>query len=143
MWNRTASIPVGLYMRTIDEVHVGSTVTFPAPPIAREYAILRGGRGDATPFIKPLAAGPGDEICAFETETGKWLIVDNKVVLSIQSIDKQGNPLPNFMMDDCRKLGLNEWLPIGMHPDSFDGRYFGPITSEDIQGPYEPLMVFK
>jgi len=111
--------------------------------MAREYAVLRGGRGDATQFIKPIAAGPGDEICAFETMTGKWLIVDNKIVLSIHSTDKEGNPLPNFMMDDCRNLDMNEWLPIGMHPDSFDGRYFGPVKAEEIEGSYEPLMVFE
>ena len=142
-WNHTASIPVGLYMRTIEPIGVGSTVSFPAPPMAREYAIVRGGRGDATPFIKELAAGPGDEVCVFETETGKWLIIDNKIVLSIHPLDRQGNRLPNFMMDDCRKLNPDEWLPIGMHPDSFDGRYYGPVKYGDISGAYEPLIVFK
>jgi conjugative transfer signal peptidase TraF len=143
LWNRTASIPVGLYLRTFGPIQVGSTVSFPAPPMAREYAIVRGGQGYAAQFIKPIAAGPGDEICVFETMTGKWLIVDNKVVLSIHPTDNLGNPLPNFMMDDCRKLSHDEWLPIGMHRDSFDGRYFGPVKSEDIEGSYEPLMVFE
>jgi type IV secretory pathway protease TraF len=130
-------------MRTHDPIEVGSTVSFPAPPVAREYAIVRGGRGDATQFLKPLAAGPGDEICVFQTETGKWLLINKRIVLSLHAFDKQGNVLPNFMMDECRKLRSDEWLPIGIHPDSFDGRYFGPIRMEDIRGAYEPLMVFE
>jgi type IV secretory pathway protease TraF len=143
MWNRTASIPVGLYMRTFDHIEVGSTVSFPAPPVAREYAIVRGGQGYASQFIKPLAAGPGAEVCVFETETGKWIIIDNRTVLSIHSTDRYGNILPLWMMDDCRKLEHDEWLPIGTHPDSFDGRYFGPIKAEVIGGTYEPFVIFE
>jgi type IV secretory pathway protease TraF len=142
-WNRTESIPVGLYMRTFERIEVGSTVSFPAPPVAREYALARGGHGYASQFIKPLAAGPGAEVCVFETETGRWIIIDNKIVLSMHVADRYGNLLPLWMMNDCRRLEEDEWLPIGTHPDSFDGRYFGPIKGEVIQGNYKPFMIFE
>jgi type IV secretory pathway protease TraF len=63
-WNHTPSLPEGLYVRAIaTEPAVGQIVAFPAPAAARDYARQRGGRGDATLFLKPLAAGPGDRVC--------------------------------------------------------------------------------
>lgn len=141
VWNHTPSIPVGLYLRTWEEVQIGSTVAFPAPPQAREYAIDHGGNGTASKFIKPLVAGPGEEVCVFTTETGSWLIIDNRAVVSIRQKDRDGKDIPRFMDDDCRKLGPDEWLPIGHHPDSYDGRYFGPIHRADMLGSYKPWIV--
>lgn len=140
-WNHTPSIPVGLYLRTWEEVHVGSTVAFPAPEKARQYAVAHGGQGHPTKFIKPLVAGPGDEICVFTTETGSWLIIDNRAVVSIRDKDREGNDIPRFMDDDCRRLQADEWFPLGHHPDSYDGRYFGPIRNADILGSYKPWIV--
>lgn len=142
IWNHTASIPVGLYMRTGEPIEVGATVSFPAPPVAREYAILRGGTGEPTRFIKPLAAGPNDEVCMMSNDKGEWLSVNSRLVLSVHPTDRYGNPLPHWLKNGCQKLGPDEWLPIGTHPDSFDGRYFGPIKTYEMKGTYEPVMVF-
>ena len=141
-WNHTPSIPVGFYVRSFDPIEIGSTVSFPAPQVARDYAIVRGGTGMATTFIKPLAAGPGDEVCVFSTQTGEWLLINSRLAMAVHSTDRHGNKLPHWLMDDCRRLASDEWLPIGSHPDSFDGRYFGPIRRDEISGPYRALKMF-
>jgi type IV secretory pathway protease TraF len=141
-WNTTESIPVGLYVKNFGPIEVGSTVSFPVPQKAREYAITRGGKGDEVKFIKDLAAGPGDEVCAFETNYGEWLLINNKAVVSIHTLDKFANRLPQWLTNDCKRLGPDEWLPLGVHPVSFDGRYFGPIREADMDGPYKGVLLF-
>lgn len=143
LWNHTESIPVGLYVRNLEPIQVGSTIAFEAPAVAREYAKVRWGRGDAATFIKTLAAGPGDEICLAKTQTGEWLLINDKAVFPVKEVDRYNNPLPHWLKDECRTLGASEWLPMGMHPDSFDGRYYGPIREENLTGPYSPMMVWK
>ena len=142
-WNHTESIPVGLYMKTLSPIEVGSTVSFPAPQKAREYALMRWGNGDAVQFIKALAAGPGDTVCVLATNHGEWLLINDKAVINVHPKDRNGNDLPHWLSNDCRKLDHDEWLPLGHHPDSFDGRYFGPIKQADMEGPYSGVLLFR
>ena len=59
LYPSSASLPAGLYVRSIEPVQVGSIVAFPAPAIARRYQERDGSEvPSAYLFMKPVAAGP-------------------------------------------------------------------------------------
>ena len=52
--------------------------------------------------------------------------------------DGRGRPLP--VWQDCRTLGADELLLLNPdHPDSLDGRYFGPLPTSTVIGRATPL----
>ena len=51
--------------------------------------------------------------------------------------DRAGRVLPRWR--GCRTLGPDERLVIGDTSLSFDSRYFGPVTTADIDGVYEEV----
>lgn len=134
LWNRTPSLPAGLYVRAVlAPPAVGRIVAFPAPPAARDYARRRGGRGDATLFLKPLAAGPGDHVCV----TGH-LAIDGRRVAPVLDAGPDGTPLPRW--DGCRTLGPGEWFAYAPRlPNSLDSRYYGPVREADMVGVFRPV----
>jgi conjugative transfer signal peptidase TraF len=133
-WNHTPSLPEGLYVRAIAaEPAVGQIVAFPAPAAALDYARRRGGRGDATLFLKPLAAGPGDHVCVTD-----HLAINGRTVAPVLTSGPDGVPLPRW--DGCRVLGAGEWFAYAPRiPNSMDGRYYGPVREADIIGVFRPV----
>ena len=58
------SLPIGPYLRTLEPIETGKIVAFTMPDDARRYQIERG--HELSPnflFMKPIAAGPGDQVC--------------------------------------------------------------------------------
>ena len=133
-WNHTPSLPEGLYVRAIvAEPAVGQIVAFPVPDAALDYARRRGGRGDATLFLKPLAAGPGDHVCVTD-----HLAINGRVVAPVLASGPDGVPLPRW--DGCRVLATGEWFAYAPRiPNSMDSRYYGPVRDADIIGVFRPV----
>jgi type IV secretory pathway protease TraF len=129
-WNHTPSLPEGLYVRSIlEQPAVGRIVAFPAPAAALDYARRRGGSGDPVLFLKPLAAGPGDHVCTVSGD----LAINGQRLAPVLAAGPDGVPLPRW--DGCRDLVPGEWFAYAPRlPNSFDGRYYGPVREADMVG---------
>lgn len=133
--NTTASVQPGLYVRwpgwCCDEVRVGTLVSIQLPEVAAKYFADRAGRPIAEAgqwyLLKPVAAGPGQHV----DSTGTRLLIDGVDRGPIHSLDAAGRALPSRPVN--RVLGQDEWLLLSDVPGSIDGRYFGPVTSADIE----------
>lgn len=132
LYPASASVPKGLYFRTFGAVEIGKIVAFPMPELARHYQAQRGNQApEGFLFMKPIAAGPGDQVC----NGLAGLFLNGKRVAATASYDSEGNPLP--VWENCRPLDHNEFFLLSDYaPNSFDSRYFGPIRTDDVVGTY-------
>lgn len=132
LFNRTPSLPTGVYLYCGNHPRRGDVVAFALPPSAWPYAHLRGEPTDVRLLKHVLAAG-GDFVSTLDGE----LRVNGVPVGSIASVDSAGRPLPRWPA--ARLLSGDELLVGSTHARSFDSRYFGPIHVSDVLGVYRPL----
>ena len=145
-WNRTASLPVGLYRITSQPTPL---VEFCVEGPAAQMSIDRGYREASyiscpdryEPLLKPIAARPGDV-----------------VEVSAAGIAVNGHALPNtkqFAVDRMHR-SMHPWPPgryvvepgtlwviSSYNVYSFDSRYFGPIAEKDILGYAAPVWTAR
>ena len=136
VYNASASAPIGFYW--IDQVSVsrGDTVLIRLSKHVRELVESRQYLPPDVPLIKRVVGIVGDEICRKERE-----IMINNVTVAIALIeDDQGRKLP--VWGGCTTLGLDSFFLLQNHPESFDGRYFGPIDRTLIIGRARRLEIF-
>lgn len=131
LFNHSPSVPVGLYMRVSgDDLTQGMFVTVRARDVAPAEAAAHAYDGEDDRFIKRLAAVAGQQVCG----DGRTLSVDGVDVATVQT----GAGAPQGWVG-CRTLTSSEILLLGDSTDSFDGRYWGPIRSDLIEGVWRPL----
>lgn len=133
LFNPSSSVPAGYYIRTSAEPALESFVTVRAVDVARDYASVRGFTDSSDRFIKRVAATAGDAVCA----TGDELSINGAVVAHREERDAAGRALPTW--SGCRVLAPDELLLVGDTPDSFDGRYWGPISRRLVEGVWRPI----
>lgn len=129
VWNRTASLPEGLYVLAPDPVITrGMIVAY--TPSANEAAFLESNRytGRGWPLVKRVAALDGDEVCRREGS----IFINGKVTVQARASDSAGRELPTWQ--GCRHLGPEDILLLADHPHSVDGRYFGVQDKARIAG---------
>ena len=139
IWNASASAPVGLYtVRPATDLGVTDIVAVEAgEPLAsflkeREY-LPRG-----VPLMKRIAALPGQTVCRI----GRNVSVDTIAMGEALARDRRGRELP--VWQGCRTLGTSEIFVMNWDvPDSFDGRYFGPIPKASVVGHALPLWTMR
>ena len=137
IWNASASAPIGLYrIRPDRDPPTGALVAVTPPaPLARWMA----GRGylpEDVPLLKHVAAKAGQRVCRI----GMALSVDARPVAVALAHDRFGRSLP--VWQGCRTLGAGELLLLNpAHPNSLDGRYFGPLPSSAVIGLAAPLYL--
>ena len=134
LYNRTPSMPTGLYVRVGRVPGRGDVIAFRLPRSAWEYARRRGEPTDIVLLKHVLAVG-GDRV----STTGGRLSVDGVDIGPIPAIDSAGRALPQWRGD--RVLAVGELLPGSTLPRSFDGRFFGPIRLADVLGVYRRVNV--
>jgi conjugative transfer signal peptidase TraF len=135
VWNASASAPIGLYrVEQSTGLRKGDLVLAWAPKSARRLAGDRGYLPESVPLTKHIAAVSGDTVCG-----RNGLLLINGWVAAIQlPADPQGRLLPSWT--GCRVLAADEvFLLMAEVWDSFDGRYFGPISRSAIVGKLVPL----
>ncbi|MPZ36419.1 MAG: S26 family signal peptidase [Rhodospirillales bacterium] len=135
VWNASASAPLGLYrVDPAKALHKDDLVLAWAPENARQLAAERGYLPRSVPLTKRIAAMSGDAVCGQH-----GLIVINGWIAAIQlPADPQGRSLPPW--NGCRSLKADEvFLLMADVWDSFDGRYFGPVSTSAIVGRLVPL----
>tara|TARA_R110000782_G_scaffold78276_6_gene155263 strand:- start:18144 stop:18713 length:570 start_codon:yes stop_codon:yes gene_type:complete len=136
IWNASASAPLGLYRIEPDgdpAVNVLVAITPPAP-LAR-WMVERGYLGEDVPLLKHVAAKVGQRVCRI----GAVVSVDARPVAIALTRDRLGRPLPVWR--GCRTLAAGELLLLNPdHPDSLDGRYFGPLDASAMLGRAIPIL---
>ena len=135
VWNATASAPVGLYLTVpIRHLRRGDLVlAMPGPDLAqlaaeRRYLPL------GVPLVKRVAALPGDVVCSVH----RVIAINGRFVASALLQDGRGRPLPHWRGCLILMPGQVFLLMSGVR-NSFDGRYFGPISRQAILGQLVPL----
>ena len=136
VWNASASAPVGLWrVRPGAPIRVGDHVLAHAPPAARRLATQRHYLPANVPMIKAVAAVSGDEVCA----VGPRIRVNDRPVAVRRAADRRGRQLPWW--SGCGRLSDGAVLLLNPAPDSFDGRYFGPVGKDAVIGRATPLWL--
>jgi type IV secretory pathway protease TraF len=128
IYNGSPSAPVGFYLRTGASPATNTYVTVRAAEVAPLYAALRGFDDPTDRFIKRVAAGPGDHVCA----AGAEVVIEGYGAVARLERDAMGRPLPAWT--GCRSLGDDEVFLIGGTTESFDSRYWGPVRRDAIDG---------
>lgn len=134
IYNHTPSVPTGWYVRSASEIVPGALVTVRAQAVAPDYAEARDFTDTGDRFIKRIAANDGDSVCA----DGSAIRINGRTVAHRAAHDSQGRVLPHW--SGCRTLTADEIFLMGDTPDSFDSRYFGPVSVADIEGVWRKLF---
>jgi conjugative transfer signal peptidase TraF len=135
LWNASASAPVGLYLlRPAVPLRVGELVVVSAPPRLAEFSTSRGYLPAGVPLLKHVAALPAQVVCRNRAA----ITINGTTVAIARERDSHGRVLPSWQ--GCRALRAGEvfLLNAGV-PDSFDGRYFGPLTADSITARAVPV----
>ena len=137
IYNASASAPIGLYrVLPADPIRRGDLVLARTPPTARRFAAERGYLPETVPLVKRVAAMAGDAVCVRD----HLVSIDGRHVADQLVADAEGRPLPAWT--DCRALEPDEiFLLMADIPDSFDGRYFGPVPASAVIGRLVPLWL--
>ena len=135
VWNASASAPIGLYRVISGAPERGDFVLVRIQKSIEKLAAVRGYLPAGVPLIKRIAAVAGDDVCAFN----RAIIVNGEIVVRQRDVDRAGRPMPRW--NECRELVQGEFFLLGDAPDSFDSRYFGPVTSARVIGRLAPLWI--
>ncbi|MGE0530768.1 MAG: S26 family signal peptidase [Hyphomonadaceae bacterium] len=130
LFNHSPSVPVGFYVRGAGDLERGMFVTVRARDVAPAEAAAHDYDDEGDRFIKRLAAVAGQHVCS----DGRMLSVDGVEVAMVQN---RADAPQGWV--GCRILASSEILLLGDSADSFDGRYWGPIRSDLIEGVWCPL----
>lgn len=128
IWNRTGSIPEGLYWLSDDPFTKGGWVVVSARSAEAEWAELNGFVGEDWPLLKRVAGVPGDEIC----RDGETVLINGMPVGEALIASGTGVLLPSW--NGCRRIEDGKIFLMNAHPHSLDGRYFGMTSAHDIVG---------
>ena len=134
-WNTTASVPTGLYhIRGTASLHVGERVAIDPPPHLRRFLSGRGYLPTGVPLLKEIAALPGETVC----RAGSLITINGEPAAAARDRDSCGRALPDWQ--GCRTIAADEIFVMNRRaPDSFDGRYFGPLPRTQLIGRASPV----
>lgn len=128
--NASDSVPRGWYrIEPADRVAVGDIVLVQLPPEAAALAAQRGYLPLGVPLLKSVIARSGQEVCV----VGRQIRIDGTAVAQALEQDRTGRAMPRWT--GCRALDAEELMLIAPGSvESFDGRYFGPVTLDAVIG---------
>lgn len=133
--NESPSLPRGLYLRAWDQRLIpGAVVAVPQPPGARSY-LGRLGMPPPVLLIKRIAGVSGDLACE-----GPGRLQLSGRTLNVATQDRLGARLPQWR--ECRRLASSELFLLGDSPESFDSRYFGPVSAAQVEGVFREVLTW-
>jgi conjugative transfer signal peptidase TraF len=137
VWNGSASMALGAYVRTIAPLRQGDRVLSGLPRSAQQLVDQRRYLPAGIPVLKRIAAMQGDRVCRH----GKSLFVNGKLQARAMQTDSAQRPMP--VWQGCWLLKADDVLLLADNPRSFDGRYFGVTSTRLIIGKYRPLWMYE
>lgn len=139
LYNDSASVPLGFWLRSEAAITKGSVIAFRPPAPAMPYVSAHMSEYVHHDLIlKYVVAVAGDTIC----RTAANVFTVNGDALGVAAMrDERGVILPHWQ--GCRRLGPGEVAVFSNHiPNSFDSRYYGAVPAQDIRGVYRPLWTW-
>lgn len=128
IYNASESAPVGFYWIDQQPISRGDYVYVPVPGRVRKLVIERGYLPPDVPLLKRVVGLNGDRICRDRTE----ISVNGTVVATAKLRDGLGRKMPDW--HGCHIITERTVFLLQEHPQSFDGRYFGPVDRRLIFG---------
>ena len=128
IYNASASAPIGLYWLDNRPIERGDYVLVRVPERVRNLVEERGYLPPDVPLVKRVVGLNGDRICRRFGE----ISIDGLVVATAKRRDGQGREMPDW--HGCHILTEHSVFLLQDHPQSFDGRYFGPVDRRLIVG---------
>ncbi|MGC1586736.1 MAG: conjugative transfer signal peptidase TraF [Rhodomicrobium sp.] len=146
--NTTSSLPLGLWRVTplLRPPARGEIVSLCPPPIAlfleakaRFYLGPGACPGGFEPMLKPVAGLPGDRVEVSE----RGLSVNGKLLPNSKPLaaDPSGRPLIPLAPGSFTVASRQILLVSSFNPQSFDGRYFGPLPVSAVRSLAYPVLV--
>lgn len=135
IWNASASVPIGLYLvQEAGGIAVGDLVAVAPPDDLAGFLADRGYLPRGVPILKHIAALTRSTVCRI----GAVVTVDGRPVAVARPRDRRDRALPTW--SGCRTLTEDEAFLLNPDaPESFDGRYFGPLPVDAIVARLEPI----
>lgn len=145
--NVSSSLPIGIYLIEHDKTAPakGDLVLSCIPSLYANLAFERGyltsGKchNKIAPVGKYVAATSGDSV---ET-TPEGIYINKSLIKNSQAQVKDAHGREMFRQNINRVLQANEILLLNEKENSFDGRYFGIISTAYIIGKLRPLVVIE
>jgi conjugative transfer signal peptidase TraF len=138
IWNASDSAPIGLYaVLPIRPLVDGDFVIATPPDTLAGFLDARHYLPKGVPLLKHVGALFGQIIC----RRNAIVTIDGNAVALALTRDRAGRSLP--IWQGCRAISANEIFLLNRSiPDSFDGRYFGPLPISSLIGRAKPLWTF-
>jgi conjugative transfer signal peptidase TraF len=134
LFNPSPSEPPGLYRLSSERPVPGRIIAFKVPAAGRAYAAAHLTYVARNAILKEIAAGEGALVC----ERGGLVSIEGRVRGKVANVDRAGVPLPHW--SGCRRLASGQFFVLSNRiPNSFDSRYYGPVSRSDLLGVYQPL----
>lgn len=128
IYNASASTSIGFYWLDNRPFERGDYVVVRVPDRVRNLVMERRYLPSDVPLLKRVVGMNGDRICRQSDE----ITVNGSVVASAKRRDGQGREMPDW--HGCHILTEQTVFLLQDHPQSFDGRYFGPVDRRLIIG---------
>jgi type IV secretory pathway protease TraF len=87
------------------------------------------------PLLKRVAAVGGDAACA----NGAGVRLPDRT-LPVRPHDRLGVALPTWR--GCERLAADQVFVVGDTANSFDSRYFGPVSRRQLKGVFRELLTW-
>lgn len=135
IWNVSASLPEGLYLRVPDDnIRLGQIAVIDPPPELSQWMDERAYLPVGMPLLKTIAATSGNRVC----RDGNTITVRSEIIAIARESDRLGRSLPRWQ--GCRRIGPDELFFVSQHnTDSLDSRYFGPLAASSVSGRAVPI----
>lgn len=135
IWNASASVPIGLYrIEAADRIAVTDLAVVIPPEALGRFLAERGYLPSGVPLLKRVLALAGQTVC----RAGLDIIAYGARYGAAREQDSRGRSLP--VWQGCRVIDKDAAFLMNWDaPDSFDGRYFGPLPLSSIVGRAVPV----
>ena len=145
-YNDSASMPVGLYIKTSSQSDAILIVFCPEEPFG-SMSMLRGYRSQgncpdgAEPLAKPVAARSGDTVDLSD----RGMAVNGRLLPNTAPLgeDSVGHPLSHWPFGKYVVEARTVWVASSYSPRSFDSRYFGPIKTDLVRESVRALLTIR
>lgn len=145
--NVSRSAPAGFYREVDARLERGRYIVFCLPDspvlgLARQRGYVGPGpcAGGAQYLLKKIAALPGDIVSV--NAQGAWVNGQIYPLSRPMQFDGAGRPLPRLELANYQLKPGELLLLSGTYAASFDGRYFGVISSEQVRSTVVPLLTW-